>query len=184
MMNLNRIGVFACGLMIASLVGCTADPALPGRETSPTERAEVAPVGTGEPSPTGSDRGDSTQSPAGTPASRLTVVPIIPGPVIVEETVPERSAVPTPSDPAQQRLVIQAMEDLAIRLSIRVEEIGLVEFKPVVWPDASLGCPQPGMAYIQVLQDGVLIRLSVGKQIYEYHSGSGNAPFLCESVIQ
>jgi hypothetical protein len=36
------------------------------------------------------------------------------------------------------------------------------------------------MAYKQVQVDGQLIRLESGGQIFEYHSGGGKPPFLCE----
>jgi hypothetical protein len=49
----------------------------------------------------------------------------------------------------------------------------------VTWPDTSMGCPQPGMAYLQVPQDGMLIRLNAGGRVYAYHSGGNRAPFLC-----
>jgi hypothetical protein len=77
-------------------------------------------------------------------------------------------------------LVRMAKEDLAQRLDIQVEDIQVLEARGVVWPDASMGCPQPGMAYIQVPQDGSLIRLSAGGQNYDYHSGGNRMPFLCE----
>ena len=88
--------------------------------------------------------------------------------------------IPTPSNPALQKMVTQAKEDLAQRLAIKVEQIELVEARAVVWPDGSLGCPRPGMVYIQVQQDGMLIRLRVGKSVYNYHSGGTRPPFLCE----
>jgi hypothetical protein len=46
-----------------------------------------------------------------------------------------------------------------------------------------LGCPQPGLAYTQVQQEGLLIRLRVGKRLYNYHSGGGSAPFFCEKSV-
>ena len=90
----------------------------------------------------------------------------------------------TPIDPGVQNLIDKAVADLAQRLSMPTSEIKLIEATPVVWPDASLGCPQPGMAYIQVPEDGLLIRLEAGKQIYPYHSGGVRDPFLCEVVYQ
>lgn len=89
-----------------------------------------------------------------------------------------------PSNPALQELVMQAKEDLAKRLSIEVDRIDLVEVRAVIWPDSSLGCPQPGMVYIQVRRDGSLVRLRVGKRIYNYHSGGSRPPFLCEQATK
>jgi hypothetical protein len=78
--------------------------------------------------------------------------------------------------------VLQAMKDLTNRTSIPLEEIKLVDFEFVVWPDSGLGCPQPGMVYPQVQQDGMRIRLRAGGVVYEYHSGESRPPFLCEKT--
>ena len=81
-------------------------------------------------------------------------------------------------------LVNLAVADLAQRLAIDVAAIEVLEAKAVVWPNPGMGCPQPGMAYKQVPQDGSLIRLEVDGREYAYHSGGNRAPFLCEPVIQ
>lgn len=91
-------------------------------------------------------------------------------------------SMPTPADSGLQNLVDKAVSDLAQRLSIPATQIQLVEATPVVWPDSSLGCPQPGMEYLQVPEDGLLIRLQAGNQTYEYHSGGIRDPFLCEKT--
>lgn len=80
-----------------------------------------------------------------------------------------------------EAIVQAAREDLAQRLNISVEQIEVIEARAVVWPDGSIGCPQPGMAYVQVQQEGALVRLSAEGKIYAYHSGGGRAPFLCEN---
>jgi hypothetical protein len=89
---------------------------------------------------------------------------------------------PTSANPDLHILIEKAKEDLAHRLSISATQINLLEAREVVWPDASLGCPQPGMAYAQVQVDGLLIRLGVGKEMYLYHTGGTADPFLCEST--
>lgn len=99
-----------------------------------------------------------------------------------EEIVTNATNTPNSSNPTSQRLVAQAKEDLAERLDVETEQIEVVEAKSVVWPDTSLGCPQPGMAYTQVQRDGMLIRLRVEDRTYEYHSGGGRNPFLCEQA--
>lgn len=77
-------------------------------------------------------------------------------------------------------LVQLARADLEERLGVPEDEIKVLEARPVVWPDASLGCPQPGMFYIQILVEGGLIRLEAGGQEYNYHIGDNAEPFLCE----
>jgi hypothetical protein len=72
-----------------------------------------------------------------------------------------------------QSLIEKTKEDLAKRLSITMAEIIVVEASEVVWPDSSLGCPQKGMAYLQVLTPGYLILLEYANNQYEYHAGKG-----------
>jgi len=90
----------------------------------------------------------------------------------------QASAEPT-IQPAVQALIDLATEDLAGRLDMAPEEIELLSFEFKEWPDGSLGCPQSGMEYAQVLQEGYLIRLEAGGLVYEYHGGGSTSPFLC-----
>lgn len=83
-------------------------------------------------------------------------------------------------DPGLEPLVMMAANDLAKRLEVAVETIEVLEAKLVVWPDAAMGCPDPEMVYIQVPQDGSVIRLQCGDQVYQYHTGGARMPFLCE----
>ncbi len=88
----------------------------------------------------------------------------------------------TPVDAGLQNLIEKAKEDLAQRLNAALTQVLLIEAKAVVWPDASLGCPQPGMRYKQVPEDGALIVLQVNGINYEYHSGGNRGPFLCQKT--
>lgn len=89
-----------------------------------------------------------------------------------------------PFDAALEALIRVAKADLAQRLSLAVDQVGLVEARAVQWPDPGLGCPRPGMRYKQVPVDGLLIRLKVAGRVYNYHSGGSRAPFLCEQPEQ
>ncbi|MGQ0603940.1 MAG: hypothetical protein ACT4QE_19845 [Anaerolineales bacterium] len=88
---------------------------------------------------------------------------------------------PLPVDPGARELVEVARADLAAHLGLSPDNIGFVDFAGVVWPDGSLGCPQPDIAYPQVVVEGYLIRLVHGKVTYHYHGGEGRGPFLCEN---
>ena len=83
--------------------------------------------------------------------------------------------------PSSNPMVVQAMKDLARRLTVGLDAITLIRAEAVVWPDGGLGCPRPGMAYIQVQQEGMRIVLSVAGKEYHYHSGETRPPFLCEN---
>lgn len=110
-----------------------------------------------------------------------TVTPGQPSPMNDTQTLPPE---PHPTDSGLLHLVDMAKEDLSQRLAISVTQIILVEAKEVVWPDASLGCPQPGMKYKQVPEDGALIILQVAEINYEYHNGGNRGLFLCEKSLK
>jgi hypothetical protein len=91
---------------------------------------------------------------------------------------------PLPSFPAApnlQSLIAKAKDDLAQRLSIPVDQINGIDVKSVIWSNSSLGCPQPGMLYAEVLTPGFLILLSANGQEYEYHAGKASDIFYCEN---
>jgi len=84
-------------------------------------------------------------------------------------------------EPNLQSLIDTGTADLANRLSIDRNIVEVVSAQSVVWPDRSLGCPQPGMVYPQVLAEGYHIELRVKGQVYSYHGGEGRGPFLCKN---
>lgn len=104
------------------------------------------------------------------------------------QSEPQKESLPMTQPPqpssGMESLIEKAKEDLAQRLSIATTEISLVETREVVWPDASLGCPQPGMKYKQVPEDGALIVLEAQGVTYEYHNGGSRGLFLCEKVYK
>ncbi len=73
-----------------------------------------------------------------------------------------------------------AMADLAAHLGVSGDVIDWVSHEEVVWPDGSLGCPQPGMAYTQAIVSGSLSVFEVDGVRYEYHGATGNPSFLCD----
>jgi hypothetical protein len=169
---LGYVSVVGCLLWL--LLACAPEPA--SGEAVPT----LADSGGVE-----SDRATATPKPV-TPVPRGSLYPVTTPDVtlltqvatLVQEEVEN---MPTADvSPGLQIWVDQAVADLAERLTIDVGQIEVVEVKAMVWPDGSLGCPEPGVAYTQVQREGTLIRLRVGKRVYQYHSGGGRPPFLCE----
>lgn len=98
------------------------------------------------------------------------------------KTVKDESSKSTNQNSHEKELVLQAKKDLAQRLSIKVDNVTLLEIRTVTWPDSSLGCPKAGEVYNQVPQKGFLIRLEVGGCMYFYHSAGTVNPFLCEET--
>lgn len=79
--------------------------------------------------------------------------------------------------------VIYALEDLAARLGISADLIDWVSHEEVDWPDASVGCPHPDMAYAQVVTNGTLTVFEVDGIEYRYHAKAGLDPFYCDTAI-
>jgi hypothetical protein len=86
-------------------------------------------------------------------------------------------------DDGLQPWVELATADLAARLAIAPEVIEPVSAVLVVWPDVSLGCPEPDRQYATVVTDGAVIELAVDGAIYRYHAGGSQSPFLCAAPI-
>jgi len=82
-----------------------------------------------------------------------------------------------PSDLLQALLA-----DLSARLGIPVEEITVIQAQAVEWNDSSLGCPQPGVNYLQVITPGFRVRLYFQGMVYDYHTGTRAGFILCGQV--
>lgn len=86
-------------------------------------------------------------------------------------------------EPGLQPFIDLAVADLADRLEVADDDIAVRAAVLVVWPDSSLGCPEPDMAYAQVLTDGSVTELEHDGLFYRYHSGGQEGPFLCTSPL-
>ncbi len=76
-----------------------------------------------------------------------------------------------------------AIQDLSQRLDVPAEQITVVTMERVTWPDTSLGNPQPGQVYAQVLTEGYRVVLEAGGAQYEYHTDTGATVTLVEPVV-
>ncbi len=99
-------------------------------------------------------------------------------------TLPEGAVDVSSLSEVEQQLVAQARADLAQELGVAAEEIQVAAVEAVDWPDASLGCPEEGMMYAQVITPGYRIQLRVDGNSYEYHTGNQpDGPMVrCEST--
>jgi hypothetical protein len=103
-----------------------------------------------------------------------------PSPIVAPLASAVASAVPGPNlSPDQQQAVAAAVQDAATRLGVAAGDIGVQQVEEREWGDSSLGCPQPGLLYSQVVTPGFLIVInSRGKQL-EYHSDMRGRVVLC-----
>ena len=98
-------------------------------------------------------------------------------PVPMEDLTTQQTSVPEAAIP----LVNIAIQDLAQRLGVGLDEITVAHFEEVDWPDASLGCPQPGIDYGQVITPGYQIVLSSAEEGFNYHADKAGIILLCEN---
>ena len=78
---------------------------------------------------------------------------------------------------ALQSLVDLARVNLAQRLGIEPEAVGVQGIEETEFADASLGVPEPDKLYAQVVTPGYVIELAVEGQVYEYHASDERLVF-------
>jgi len=76
--------------------------------------------------------------------------------------------------PGSEVLVEKAKLDLASHLNISSSAITLVSVDSVNFADTSLGVPQPGQMYAQVITPGFIIKLKANGQQYQYNTDQIN----------
>jgi hypothetical protein len=157
------IAVMLLLLVGLGAAGCSGEaaPVVPQAAPSPTQPSSTETRGVERALPT-----PTTGSPQAAPAGAT------------PESATGGTEVTPP--PEAQDVVRLAKEDLAQRLGVAVDQIGLVSVEAVEWSDTSLGCPQPGMMYAQVITPGYRVVLEAGGQRYEYHTDTGRFVVLCE----
>lgn len=87
------------------------------------------------------------------------------------------------SESPQSQATDLAIKALAKQNDVPLDKIQVDSVKAVQWPDSSLGCPQPGMMYTQVVTPGyqvTLLDLSKSKTHY-VHVGAGRA-IVCDKT--
>lgn len=86
---------------------------------------------------------------------------------------------PSGTDHLPASVTDPVLADISRRSGVPVDQLTIVSAEMVTFPDGSLGCPQPGMAYTQVVVDGYKIIVDAHGTTYDVR-GSGDAFRLCE----
>ncbi len=73
-----------------------------------------------------------------------------------------------------------AIKDLSRRLQVTAEDVEVVKAEGGYWNDLSVGCPEDGVAYAQMVVQGYRFELQVDGTIYVYHQGGTEPVFLCQ----
>jgi hypothetical protein len=134
-------------------------------------------------------------APAPSPTAEPTAAPPTATPLLPTATLPPKAKLLgtlTPSAPDEsagaevqvpagaKEAVAWALTD-ALKLAGGGKEAELASIEEVQWRDSSLGCPQPGMMYLQVITPGYRFVIQQGSDTYEYHSSRGAATgVLCD----
>jgi hypothetical protein len=103
--------------------------------------------------------------------------------LVIGESKRIRRGVNPPVEPGfgpAEPLVELAIGDLATHLSVPSEMVGVRQISSTHFADASLGLPQPGETYAQVLTPGYIIDLVVSGRSYRYHAGNDRAVLAVE----
>ena len=98
----------------------------------------------------------------------------------VPSNTPTPEPTPTPEVPSFGGLF---MAELSNKLGIKPSNIKLVSYEDTIFNDSSLGCPEPGKLYAQVLTPGWKILFNANGSIYEYHSNIDGSYYInCTSL--
>ena len=80
----------------------------------------------------------------------------------------------------KEEMIDKVKADLASRLGISEDEISVVSAESKTWSDSSLGCPEKGMMYTQVITPGYRIILEVDGTQYDYRTDDMGNFKLCK----
>ena len=123
-----------------------------------------------------------TKKPEPTPMAEI-VEPISPvSPISPTEETIMMSPIHKNVEPIKgsEEALTAAIADLVEQTGVSADKITLVSMEAVEWSDASLGCPQEGFMYAQVITPGYLIILETQGQQYKYHTDQTKNVVLCQ----
>jgi hypothetical protein len=122
--------------------------------------------------PQGTNNTPKSADPTSSPTIGLPLTPVPPS--------KEQETVNVPA--SAEKAVAWAESDVAGQTGRAADTVQLLAVDRADWRDSSLGCPKPGMVYLQVITPGYRILVQAGDTIYEYHSASdSDRAVLCKS---
>lgn len=84
--------------------------------------------------------------------------------------------------PEAQRVVDVVVADATARLGVASAQLSVETVQQREWGDSSLGCPQPGMFYAQVITPGYLVVVSGAGKRLEYHTDTRGRAVMCREL--
>lgn len=64
-------------------------------------------------------------------------------------------------------------DDMAKRGNGTIDDVSVLSYRDVTWPDGCLGILKPGQVCTQALVDGFMARVGAGGKVYRYHGANG-----------
>jgi hypothetical protein len=92
-----------------------------------------------------------------------------------QTAAPLAEATPPLGDAYAERAVMV----VAAEVNLAPEAVTVVGIEPVDWPDAGLGCPLPGMVYLQKVTPGFRVTLSAAGTEYAVHMDEAGTAIIC-----
>jgi hypothetical protein len=125
----------------------------------------------------------SSGGSAGQGGTEPTVPPLTPERTLTPEpptsTTSPAGPAPSPGAVVPGRVLDEVKTRAAQRAGVDPSQVEIVSSTLHTWNDGSLGCPQPGMNYIQVVTEGYQIIARAGGRTFDFRT-SPNAVKLCE----
>ena len=95
-----------------------------------------------------------------------------------ESTAPD-AVPPAAGTPTVPQDIAPLIAAIAQDLNVAVDSVHVLTVESRVWPDSSLGCPQPDMLYAQVVTPGYLVLVEVSGEEIEYHTDERGSIVRC-----
>jgi len=153
-------------LIVVAIGGCAARDA--GGDIPPVTSVEAQAV---------------PDKPALTPTlmTELTepISPVLPLSPVKEPIMPASTQNVKPIKGGETALAA-AIADLSQQTGAATDTITLVSMEAKEWGDTSLGCPQEGFMYAQVITPGYLMVLAAQDKTYEYHTDTKTNVVWCK----
>lgn len=125
----------------------------------------------------GQATGGTRPLPAATAATGAPPVPAQVSPVASPEAAPV-NGIPA----AARSLATEALRQAAERQGVDSSQVSIARSEERQWPDASLGCPQPGTLYAQVVTPGYLLVVATPSGQLEYHTDTRGKVVFCRQL--
>jgi hypothetical protein len=145
---------------------------LAGSAACAKEPPAAGPVEGSEPSQNAGERPASEQVPSGiSPRSKQ--------PRRVPQTAEARVDIPATNVELPAQLRASVIADAARRAGVSESAVVVRGSEEIQFPDGSLGCPQPGMMYTQMVIPGYRVVVQAGGKTFDYRATRDGEPGIC-----